>query len=144
MRRRTGVVAVAVFSAIALGMFAYSASAEANCQDKLVGKSFNCTSKESEFGTNTGCIEFETGGVSSHFDALFSGGADYGCSCQTTGGFNSPSFNDSSSSFECDEPDTAFEFTAKLKGKKITGGGANASGADSFVLSCTLSSTPCF
>ena len=141
---RMGVVAVAVFSAIVMGMLANSPSAEANCQDKLVGKSFNCNEKDSAGSPSSGCIEFETGGFSDNFDIFFSEGADYGFSCQTTGGFKTPSFNNSSTSVECVEPNTNFELTGALKGKKFSGGGANSSGTDSFVLSCTLSSTPCF
>lgn len=145
MWQRTGVVAVAVFSAIVMGMFASSPNAEANCQEKLVDKSFNCSEKDSSSSTpSTGCVEFETGGFSQHFDIIFSEGADYGCSCQTIGSFSSPSYNDSSTSIECVEPNTHFELTAKLKGKKFSGQGADASGTDSFVLSCTLSPTPCF
>lgn len=143
MRKSTRLL-VATLSTLALSLFAGTLSAQANCQDKLVGKSYNCTEKDSAGPTTSmGCIEFATGGFSSHFDTFFSEGADYGCSCQTTGGFKSPSYDNSSTSIECDEPSTEFEFTATLKGKKISGQGANADGSDSFVFSCTLSSTPC-
>lgn len=64
MQRPTGVAAVAVFSAIVMGLFARSPYAEAggNCEAKLAGKSYNCSWVVSDGPSFTECDEFVTGG----------------------------------------------------------------------------------
>ena len=143
MSRSIGLV-VAVFFTLAISIFAgsLSASAAGNCQEKLVGKAYNCTNAESEFGTGTVCVEFATGGISQHFDMFF-GSADYGCTCYATGSANKPSFDNSSSSFSCVEENSDFDFFGKTSGKKLTMQGADSSGGDSYIDSCTERSTPC-
>jgi hypothetical protein len=118
-------------SSIALGA--------ANCQSKVVGKSYDCTFKFSDNPTASVCAKFETGGVSPHFDMLFLI-ADLGCTCLTTGPFTAPSFNASPNAFAC--VGNGVQYTEKVKGKKLSGRGTEAIG-DSIIISCTQRSTAC-
>ena len=62
-----------------------------NCQDKLVGNSYECavvfeTLGFGEFSTEN-CVEFVRGGLSFNFDLVGVGdilNADYGCQCEVT------------------------------------------------------------
>jgi hypothetical protein len=142
MRLSASFLAVLMFFAVVTILLTNSSSAQArggNCQDKLVGKFYNCTGKDSEGGTVTGCIEFASGGLSMDFD-LFAGGNDYGCVCDTTGSIKSPSFDGSSSAFAC--VTNGILINGKVKSKKVTAQAIDESGS-SQILSCTGISTHC-
>jgi hypothetical protein len=144
MKRSAIFLAVLMFSALVTVLLANFSPAEAgggNCQSKLVGKSFDCNAKDSQGGTGSACIKFESGGISKNFDLLISGD-DFGCACDTTGSFNSPSFNASSSSFECLGIAAGFLTNGKVKGKKVTAQQIDESG-NTDILSCTERSSAC-
>src|SRR5271170_2682098 len=102
MKRSASVLAVLMFSLVVTFLLANLSSAMAgggNCQAKLVGKSYNCSSKQEGEPESTFCAEFVTGGKSVDFDILLlfnDGSEDLGCTCDTTGSFSSPSFDNSS------------------------------------------------
>jgi hypothetical protein len=141
MKRSASFLAVVMSSLVVTFLLANLSSAEAgggNCQDKLVGNSYNCTEKESTGGgTVSGCLTFETGGVSSNFDLVIEG-EHYGCACDTTGSYKSPAYDSSSSAFGCVGLDTLIN--GKLKSKKIAFQAITESGI-SDVLSCTETSS---
>jgi hypothetical protein len=142
MRRSTNFLAILMLAVAVTLLLADLSTAEAgggNCQDKLVGNFYNCTGKESSGMSPSGCITFETGGLSSNFD-LVAGSTHYGCACDTTGSFSSPSFDDSSSAFECVSDEISIN--GKVKSKKISSQIVIQSGL-SEVLSCTERSSPC-
>jgi hypothetical protein len=143
MGRSSGLVTAAVCSAILVGMFANLPSAEAKstCQAKLVDNSYDCNFKDNDFPPFTECWTFVTGGVSQYFD-LFNGFDDYGCGCNATGGFNSPSYNESSSAFECSDHSAPFLLIGKIKGKKLSVQGVGSTG-EQYIGTCTLRSSPC-
>ena len=118
------------------GLLSYSPSALAgNCDAKLGNKSFACTIKNSDGTTSTDCIEFTPTGPSANFN-FFDATSLYGCTCDVTGSFKKPSFDNSASGFACDDGN-GDQIYGKIKGRKITGQGSNSSG-DSSLLSCTI------
>ena len=118
------------------GLLAYSPSGLAgNCQAKLVDKSFACTIKNSDGMTSTDCFEFTTTGPSAQF-SFFDSKNLFGCTCDITGSLKSPSFDNSSSAFECDDG-SGDQINGKLKSKKITAEGSDSSGT-SLLFSCTV------
>jgi len=128
---------------ILAGLLACSASALAgNCQAKLVFKSFACTIKYSDGTTATDCWEFITNeGPSANFgffdhQNVFDANNPFGCACDVTGSFKSPSFDNSPSAFACDDG-SGYQINGKIKGHKITGQGSDSSG-DSAIFSCTV------
>jgi len=136
---RTMTKSVALCAAVMLctlaGLFSCSASALAgNCEAKLENKSFACTIKNSNGSTSTDCIEFTPTGPSANFN-FFDSTSLYGCTCDVTGSFKSPSFNNSAGGFACDDG-KGHQIYGKIKGRKITGQGSDSSG-DSSLLSCT-------
>ncbi len=142
MRRSASFLAVLMFSAVVTTLLADMSPAEAkggNCQAKLVGNSYDCKVKASQGNTEPVCFKFESGGISMDFDLLISTD-DFGCACDTTGSYDSPSFDSSSSSFECLTGN--FLLNGTVKSKKIT-----AQGIDEFgfteIFSCTERSSPC-
>ena len=145
MRRSASFLAVLMFSILMTVLLADLSSAVAgggNCQDKLVGKAYDCTEKESNGMTASVCWEFATGGFSSNFDLYLDVTTDYGCACQGTGSFKSPSFNASSNKFECVGKSIYFEWQGKVSSNKISGQGLAATGETLF-FSCTERSSPC-
>jgi hypothetical protein len=144
MRKSGGLVAVAVFSAIVMVvLFANSPSAEAkgNCQAKLLESSYNCSFVDNDFAPFTECWDFFTGGTSQYFD-LDNSVEDYGCACDPSGNLNRAVFDNSSSSFECEDSARFFLLTGKINGKKLSVQGVGASG-EQYVGTCTISSSPC-
>jgi len=144
MKRSAIFLTVLMFCAMTL-LLANWSSAEAgggNCQGKLVGKSYDCNTKYSGVSPTSDCFEFETGGFSKNFDVIIDGLVDYGCSCDTTGSFNSPSFDGSSSSFDCLSTSSGFLLNGKVKGKKLSGQGTSESG-DSAIFTCVERSSAC-
>lgn len=142
MKRTTSCLAVLVFYTVVIILLTNSSSAQAkggNCEDKIVGKSYNCTGKDSTGATVTGCLEFVSGGLSRDFDLLV-GGNDYGCACDTTGSVKSPSFDGSSSVFGC--VTNGVLINGKVKSKKMTTQVIFESG-ESQITSCTESATAC-
>jgi hypothetical protein len=112
-----------MLSAAVTVLLANLSSAEAkggNCQSKLVGKSYVCNVKDSTGGTGSASIKFESGGISKDFDLLINSLFDHGCACNTTGSYNSPAFDGSSSSFGCLSVTEGFLIYGKLKSKKVT------------------------
>jgi hypothetical protein len=145
MRRSASFPAMLMFSVVVTFLLANLSRAEAgggNCQGKLVGKSYDCNETYGEGFSDTNCYQFETGELSLDFD-LFLGSADYGCACDTTGSYKSPSFDKSPSSFECLSTTAGFLINGKLKGKKITGQGTSQ-GGDSIIISCEERTSACF
>lgn len=144
MRRSASFLAVLMFSAVVTVLLASSRSAEAgggNCQEKLEGKSFMCTLKQSTSSTPlTKCFEFVTGGISANFDLVVDGDHS-GCVCDTTGSYKSPSFDSSSSSFECVD-ESGVQHNGKIKSKKLSGQISDVEG-ESLIYVCTESATPC-
>ena len=140
MGRSAGLLVVAMSCAFSMGLVGNPSSTEAggNCQAKLVGNSYDCNLKISGSSPETFCFEFQTGGISANFD-LFSVN-DYGCTCDTTGSFKSPSFDSSSSAFECVDDGT--QINGKIKSKKLSGQIAVIDGT-SAIYTCTLRSSPC-
>ena len=137
MRRSANFPTVLMLSAAATFVLATLSSAQAggNCESKLAGHSYECTSADHELGMGSGCITVETGKVSAYFDFVFAGGADYGCVCDTTGSVASPSYDASSSSFECEESSGIYQITGKISGKNISAQASDAEG-DSVIISC--------
>ena len=135
MRRLTSFPVVLMFSAIVAALLANSTSAEANCQAKLAGNSFDCTFKFSDGPPATVCVSFLTGGSSSNFDLLIPPSGDYGCSCETKGSFSSPSFDASGTGFEC-VAGFGFAFTGKVEpNNKLAGQGVGLDG-EGIAFSC--------
>jgi len=148
MSRPAILLTVAMVSAIVTVLLASSYSTEAggNCQTKLVGNSYNCSSKFST-GDSVPCetFSFLTGGTSKNFDLVISiRDESYGCTCATTGSFDSPSFDNSTSAFECAGGKVNFDIqiNGKVKGKHLSGEATDESGA-SRIFSCTVTSSPC-
>jgi hypothetical protein len=147
MRQSASFSAVLMLSALVTGLLGNLSPAEAgggNCQARLVGNSYNCTAKETTMPSpQTFCAEFETGGTSANFDLLVVSSitTDLGCACDTTGSYSSPSFDTSSSAFECVD-DHGTQFNGKIKSKKLDGQASDA-GGDSLIYTCTLSATAC-
>jgi hypothetical protein len=144
MSRSASSFAVLMFSVVVTFLLANSTSVRAgggNCQEKLVGKSYNCTALTSQDEPGSGCLKFESGGLSADFDLLVQG-QDYGCVCDASGSVKSPSFDSSSSSFECISVAFGFMINGKVKSKKLTAQGINEEGLQE-ILDCTESSTPC-
>lgn len=141
MGRSTGLVVAAVFSAIVMGLFANSPSAEAggNCQAKLVDKSYDCSFNDNDFAPFTQCWEFYTGGDSQYFD-LDNGVGDYGCACDASG---SSKFNHSANTFECSDGVEPYSFNGKIDGKKLSAQGVGADG-EQYIGTCKLRSSACF
>ena len=140
MGRSSGLVVVAVFSAIVMGLFANSPSAQAggNCQAKLVGKSYDCSINDNDYPSFTQCWDFFTGGDSQYFD-LNNGQTDFGCACDASG----PSkFNDSANTFECSDSAAPYSYNGKIEGKKLSVQGVGADG-EQYIGTCTLRSSPC-
>ena len=147
MRQSASFPAVLIFSAVVAALLGNLSPAEAkggNCQDKLVGISYNCTAKSTLAPTPvTFCVAFGTGGLSANFDLFVVSMVtdDLGCACDTTGSYASPSVDGSSSAFECvDKGGT--QFNGKLKSKKLSGQASDAEG-DSLIYTCTETATAC-
>jgi hypothetical protein len=132
-----------IFSVFIAGLLTSPAMAGGgNCQDKLVGNSYNCDFKLSTGESFSYCVEFETGGISSNFDLLIpSATTDYGCACLGKGSYTSPKFDSSSSEFQCTVEDGS-QIDGKIASKKLSGQGAGFSGTSLF-FTCTESSSPC-
>jgi hypothetical protein len=134
MTKSVALCAAAVLCTFA-GLLSCSPSALAgNCEAKLENKSFACTFKNSNGTTTTPCIEFTPTGPSANFN-FFGPMGLFGCTCDVTGSFKSPSFDNSSSGFACDDG-KGDEVYGKIKGRKITGQGSDSNG-DSTLFSCT-------
>ena len=132
----TGAIFSAFLTASLVGSF--SAQAGGNCQSKLVGNTYNCTGVQEGYGSlGAFTVGFETGGSSQYFDMVFEAGADYGCSCDSSGSVAAPKYDSSSSTFECEEAVTGFGITGKVSGKKIKAQAVNGDGATALI-SCTL------
>ena len=126
----------AVMLCMLAGLLACSPSALAgNCQAKLVDKSFACTIKTSDGTTSTDCFEFSAEGPSANF-SFFDFTKAFGCTCDATGSFKKPSFDNSSDAFACDDG-SGDQINGKIKGHKLTGQGSDSSG-DSELFSCTV------
>jgi hypothetical protein len=143
MGRTTGFVVIAVCSVIVMGLIVNVPSVEAggDCQAKLAGHSYECNFKDNDFAPYSFCFEFETGGTSPDFDLYYSG-VDSGCACDATGSAKSPSFDDSSTKFDCVDTTGGFTFTGTVKGKNLSVQGIGADGEES-VGTCTLRDSPC-
>lgn len=138
-------LSVAVFFILAIGMFAgsLSASAGGNCQEKLVGNSYECSYVSSEGNTGTECIAFFIGAISDHFDAGYNSEDQYGCGCDPKGSSSSPSFDASSNTYQCTSPGSpSFLLSGKINGKKLTEQGFESDGFQ-YVETCKLRSSPC-
>lgn len=134
MTKSVALCAAVVLCTLA-GLLSHSDSALAgNCEAKLENKSFACTIKNSDGSTLTDCIEFTPTGPSANLN-FFDSKSLYGCTCDVTGSFKKPSFDNSSSGFACDDG-KGDQIYGKLKGHKITGQESDSSG-DSSILSCT-------
>jgi hypothetical protein len=136
-------VAVTAVAALAMVLCANSPSALAggNCQDKLVGNTYNCTYSANDGTMGTDCVAFSSGG-SGYFDALYSGVVSYTCVCVASGSLSSPKFDASSSAYECTRGDFPESISGKVKGKKLTDQGVEGDGSQ-FIEECTITSTPC-
>jgi hypothetical protein len=143
MGKSSGLLTVAVSSAILMGLFANLPSAQAknSCVAKLVDNSYDCNFKDNDFPPFTECWTFLSGGVSQYFD-LNNGPDEYGCGCDVTGGSHSPSFNSSPNSFECSDSEAPFLLMGKIKGNKLSVQGVGSDG-EQYVATCTLRSSPC-
>ena len=137
MRRGLTVLSLAIVSIFVLGLLIapLAALAGGNCDAKLANKSFACTIKNSDGIVSSDCWEFTPTGPSAQFNFFDSKGL-FGCTCDVSGTFKSPSFDNSSSAFECDDG-AGDQIYGKLKGKKITGAGSDTMG-DSLLFSCTI------
>jgi len=144
MKPSGSTLGVVMLSAMVTVLLVNLSSAEAggNCQDKLVGKAYDCTEKESTGGTSDLCWEFSAGGTSSNFDLFLASSTDYGCACQGKGSFKKPGYNASSNEFECVGASIDFEFHGKVSSKGLNGQGSAATGETLF-FSCTERSSPC-
>ena len=143
MSRITGFVVIAVCSAIVMALIVNAPSAEAggNCQAKLAGNSYECNFKDNDFPPFSYCFDFVTGGTSPDFDLHYSN-VDSGCVCDATGSASSPSFDNSSTKFDCVDTSGAFMLTGTIKGKKLSIQGIGADGEE-YVGTCTLRNSPC-
>jgi hypothetical protein len=142
MRLSACLLGVLMFSAL-LANLSPAEAGGGSCQAALVGKSYDCNiAYSSTYSPEAVCFEFETGGFSNNFDLYLDLITDYGCSCETTGTYNSPSFDDSGNTFDCISDAEGYLLTGKIKGKKITGQGTSEGGI-SIIYTCTLRKTPC-
>jgi hypothetical protein len=145
MTRSTGLMTVAVFSSLAMVLFANSRSAEAagNCQDKLVGNSYDCNVADNQTPKFTECFSFQTGVISQYFDLDINSVLTLGCACYAKGSSKSPSFNSSSTNFACSElGGPEFLYIGTVKGKKLSIQGVAEDGEQD-IGTCTLRSSPC-
>jgi hypothetical protein len=135
MRRSIGLV-VAIFLAFAMSLLAASfpANAGGNCQDKLVGNSYECTFTTDGAGGYTACYSFITGGMSTEFDLEYNGEDYYACTCDAVIKGKLVAFNGSSSKFEC-WGDNEYMVNGQIKGKTLSGQGVDYTGL-SFIFSC--------
>ena len=134
--------AIFLASAMCLVVDSTAVSAGGNCQSKLVGNAYDCTVEFSEFATQNDCFDFRTGGLSQNFDLVIDNGPHYGCACDTTGSFKSPSFDSSLNSFHCLSSFEGFQYNGKVKAQKLSGHGTDEGGV-SLIFSCTKRSSPC-
>jgi hypothetical protein len=143
--RRSVSLLVVTFSVFVVSLLAmsFSANAGGNCQDKLVGNSYECNYVNSEGSSGTECIAFGTGALSDHFDAGYNSADEYGCACDPKGSSKSPSFDASSNTYQCTSPGSpAYLLSGKINGKKLTEQGFDSAGFQ-YVETCELRSSPC-
>jgi hypothetical protein len=143
--RRSVSLLVVTFSVFAVSLLAmsFSANAGGNCQDKLVGNSYECNYVNSDGSSGTECISFGIGVLSDHFDAGYDGEDQYGCACDLKGSSKSPSFDASSNTYQCTSPGTSsYLLSGKINGKKLTEQALESDGFQ-YVETCVLSSSPC-
>jgi hypothetical protein len=130
---------VAVVMLFVLAATSICNSALADCQDNLVGNSYDCTIALEVEGHGAGggiittddCIEFVTGGLSANFDLVgVSGfGGEFGCACQVQGGIYSSRFRLSPDAFGCVGPsENVAELHGKIDSDKLRGQGSDQSG----------------
>lgn len=146
-------VALSAFVTVLRCNSSFAESHGGNCQDKLVGNSYDCTYKF--FGGGNGfsfidksvCVTFVTGGLSQNFDwvgVLGSLASDYGCACQATGAFRSPSFDDSPHAFECvGDLVNVVQFHGRVESNKLNGQASEKDGT-TIAFHCTQRPTVCF
>jgi hypothetical protein len=140
------IVAICILTMSVVGVIAAPVPllAGGNCVGKLVGAAavapgFDCNVKFSNGSSEAECWTPATGFRSHFFDILTENTTvelpDYGCACDTTGSYKSPSFNSSADKFECDD-DEGGQLQGEVKGKKISGQGSDDQG-NAFIFSCT-------
>jgi len=154
MRRSASFLALVMLSAPATVLLPNSSFAEfshsRDCQDKLVGNSYECT-YTFFFGnagavTHNNCLEFVTGGLSQNFDLVGVDGSlasDYGCACEEIGSFKSPSTKSSANAFECvGDLGNVVQFHGKIDSNKLHGQASEESGVE-IVFDCKKRKTAC-
>jgi hypothetical protein len=122
-----------------------------NCQDKLVGNSYDCTTLQPFSGGVAVvkiCAQFVTGKLSNNFDFLVGlGSFPYGCACEVT---SSSSVNKQffdfhvlSDAFECvGDPENLVQWHGKVESEKLHGQGSLGNGSI-FEFVCKKRSTAC-
>jgi hypothetical protein len=135
MRRSASFPALVVFSTLVTVLPCRSSFAEPlghklNCQDKLVGNSYDCSLVFLVAGGSAiekNCVEFTTGGISENFDWVTVLGltVEAGCVCQTTGSsIKSFALDASANAFECvgnivSDLGQFIQFHGTVEGKKL-------------------------
>jgi hypothetical protein len=152
MRRSTSFRALVALFVIAMTLLCNLSFAEGgNCQDKLVGSSYDCTFVNLALGGVTitsNCAEFVTGGLSQQFDWVVGElglGVQLGCACETTGSsLRSYSYEASANAFECVGNDAGdlIQFHGKIESNQLRGQASDESG-QSMVFKCRKRSMAC-
>jgi hypothetical protein len=159
MRRSASFLALVVFSTFVMVLPSRSSFAEPgffherNCQDKLVGNSYDCSLVFLVAGGSTiekDCVEFTTDGVSQNFDWVTIVGltVEAGCVCQTTGSsIKSFAVNASANAFECvgntvSDLGNFIQFHGTIEGKKLHVQASFETG-QSIVIECMKRSMAC-
>ena len=132
------------FLAFALTIAAGVRLAQAeDCQEVLGNNVYRCHVK-SDFGTEfSDCFRFFSPGfLSGKFDLFVDGlGEDQGCSCKTSGSFNTPDF-DGSKEFQCVTSGFSgglgIQFDGKADGTRLKKGQVVNEFGNSFIFECKL------
>lgn len=155
MRRSASFLALVVFSTFVTVLPCRSSFAEAlghklNCQDKLVGNSYDCSLVAGGSTVEKDCVEFTTGGVSQDFDWVTVLGltVEAGCVCQTTGSsIKSFALDASANAFECvgnivSDLGNFIQLHGTIEGKKLHVQASFETG-QSIVIECRKRSMAC-
>ena|SRR5271168_2780159 len=154
MRRSAGLATLTMLAAVLAVSTCSSSFADSrggNCQEQLVGKSYECAylffaGDSGDFGKSN-CMEFVTGGISQNFKLVGKIGSlasDFRCACSKTGSYSSPSSPVAADSFDCVGSTSAnmVQFHGKIASNKLYGQ-ASEEGGISIIFNCTKRSTPC-
>jgi hypothetical protein len=136
---------VAAVIAFALSII-WASPSQANCQDLLGNRTFECVVKDDDGDQFDDCFTFTTPGEQSEDFDLFSADLSgvLSCDCKATGKFSAPNFGESNS-FHCattSESGLGLAFDSKIKrrGRRLLGEAVSETGT-SFMFRCDRART---